>query len=34
MAGNRSLFAHSTLNPVPMVLNGGYPPSTGRNPRP
>jgi mono/diheme cytochrome c family protein len=25
---------HSAVNPIRMVLNGGYPPSTGGNPRP
>lgn len=34
LAGNPSLAGHSTLNALRMVLNGGYPPSTGGNPRP
>jgi mono/diheme cytochrome c family protein len=34
LAGNRSLTAHSAINPIRMVLNGGYPPTTGGNPRP
>lgn len=34
LAGNVSLSAESALNPVRMVLNGGYPPSTSGNPRP
>jgi mono/diheme cytochrome c family protein len=34
LAGNRSLTTHSALNPIRMVLNGGYPPSTEGNPRP
>ncbi|MGV3653776.1 MAG: c-type cytochrome, partial [Noviherbaspirillum sp.] len=34
LAGNRSLAAHPPTNPIRMVLNGGYPPSTGGNPRP
>ncbi|MDO8301421.1 MAG: cytochrome c [Lacisediminimonas sp.] len=34
LAGNQSLWAYSALNPIRMVLNGGYPPSTGGNPRP
>ncbi len=34
LAGNRSLTTASAINPVRMVLNGGYPPSTGGNPRP
>lgn len=34
LAGNRSLTASSATNPVRIILNGGYPPSTGGNPRP
>ncbi|HYD63598.1 MAG TPA: cytochrome c [Noviherbaspirillum sp.] len=34
LAGNRSLAANPALNPIRMVLNGGYPPSTAGNPRP
>jgi mono/diheme cytochrome c family protein len=34
LAGNRSLTAHTPINSIRMVLNGGYPPSTGGNPRP
>lgn len=34
LAGNQSLSVNSALNPIRMVLNGGYPPSTGGNPRP
>jgi cytochrome c553 len=34
LAGNRSLIAHSAINPIRIVLNGGFPPSTGGNPRP
>jgi mono/diheme cytochrome c family protein len=34
LAGNRSLAAYSPINPVRMVLNGGYPPTTEGNPRP
>ncbi|MEO7494193.1 MAG: cytochrome c [Massilia sp.] len=34
LAGNRALVAGSAINPVRMVLNGGYAPSTGGNPRP
>lgn len=33
LAGNNALVA-STVNPIRMVLNGGYPPSTAGNPRP
>jgi mono/diheme cytochrome c family protein len=33
LAGKRSLVA-SPVNPIRMVLNGGYPPSTAGNPRP
>ncbi|MGZ5001324.1 MAG: c-type cytochrome, partial [Methylomonas sp.] len=34
LAGNRALTMHSAVNPIRMVLNGGYPPSTSGNPRP
>ena len=34
LAGNRSLTMEPAINPVRMVLNGGYPPSTSGNPRP
>lgn len=34
LAGNRSLTVHPAINPIRMVLNGGYPPSTAGNPRP
>jgi mono/diheme cytochrome c family protein len=34
LSGNRSLTAHSAINSIRIVLNGGYPPSTGGNPRP
>lgn len=34
LADNRSLTIESAVNPIRMVLNGGYPPSTGSNPRP
>jgi mono/diheme cytochrome c family protein len=34
LAGNRSLAAEIAMNPVRMVLNGGYPPGTAGNPRP
>lgn len=34
LAGNVSLSADSALNPIRIVLNGGYPPSTAGNPRP
>jgi mono/diheme cytochrome c family protein len=34
LAGARSLVAPSAVNPIRMVLNGGYPPSTEGNPRP
>ena len=33
LAGNNSIAA-SAVNPIRMVLNGGYPPSTSGNPRP
>jgi mono/diheme cytochrome c family protein len=34
LSGNRSHDANSTINAIRMVLNGGFPPSTGGNPRP
>ncbi|MBC7499401.1 MAG: c-type cytochrome [Herminiimonas sp.] len=34
LAGARSLTGQSAINPIRIVLNGGYPPSTGGNPRP
>lgn len=34
LAGNRALTLDNALNPIRMVLNGGYPPSTQGNPRP
>jgi mono/diheme cytochrome c family protein len=34
LAGNQSLSVNSALNPIRIVLNGGYPPSTKGNPRP
>jgi mono/diheme cytochrome c family protein len=34
LAGNRSLSVQSTINPIRMVLNGGYPPTTKGNQRP
>jgi mono/diheme cytochrome c family protein len=34
LAGNRSLAIASAINPIRIVLNGGYPPSTAGNPRP
>ncbi|WP_296658476.1 cytochrome c [Paraburkholderia sp.] len=34
LANNQSIQMHSAVNPIRMVLNGGYPPSTDRNPRP
>lgn len=34
LAGNRSLAAEIAMNPVRIVLNGGYPPGTAGNPRP
>ncbi|WP_292932703.1 cytochrome c [Noviherbaspirillum sp.] len=34
LAANQSLSADSALNPIRIVLNGGYPPSTAGNPRP
>jgi mono/diheme cytochrome c family protein len=34
LAGNRAITMPSSINPIRMVLNGGYPPSTAGNPRP
>jgi mono/diheme cytochrome c family protein len=34
LAGNQSIQMDSPVNPIRMVLNGGYPPGTLRNPRP
>ncbi len=34
LAGNRALTLDIALNPIRMVLNGGYPPGTQGNPRP
>jgi len=34
LAGNRAITMLSSINPIRMVLNGGYPPSTAGNPRP
>jgi mono/diheme cytochrome c family protein len=34
LAGNRSITAHSAINSIRVILNGGYPPSTSGNPRP
>ena len=34
LAGNASLKADTAINPVRMVLSGGFPPSTQGNPRP
>jgi mono/diheme cytochrome c family protein len=34
LAGNRAITMASAINPVRMVLNGGFPPSTSGNPRP
>jgi mono/diheme cytochrome c family protein len=34
LAGNRSLALPSAVNPIRLVLNGGYPPGTAGNPRP
>jgi mono/diheme cytochrome c family protein len=34
LAGNRALTSASAINPIRMVLHGGYPPSTAGNPRP
>ena len=34
LAGNRSIVMSSPVNAIRMVLNGGYPPGTAKNPRP
>ena len=34
LAGNRALTMAAAVNPIRIVLNGGYAPSTGGNPRP
>lgn len=34
LAGNRSLLLAQPTNPIRALLHGGYPPSTGGNPRP
>ena len=34
LAGNHSLTMASAVNPIRLVLNGGYPPGTAGNPRP
>jgi mono/diheme cytochrome c family protein len=34
LAGNQSIQMASAVNPIRMVLNGGYPPGTAGNPRP
>jgi mono/diheme cytochrome c family protein len=34
LANNQSIQMISAVNPIRMVLNGGYPPSTDGNPRP
>ena len=34
LAGNPSIEMQSSVNPLRMVLNGGYPPQTSQNPRP
>ncbi|GLQ91101.1 c-type cytochrome [Dyella acidisoli] len=34
LAANQSIQMSSSVNPIRMVLNGGYPPGTIRNPRP
>jgi mono/diheme cytochrome c family protein len=34
LAGNQSIQMASAVNPIRMVLNGGYPPGTEGNPRP
>lgn len=34
LADNQSITMKSVMNPVRMVLNGGFPPATGGNPRP
>lgn len=34
LAGNHSMLMASAVNPIRMVLNGGFPPGTAGNPRP
>src|SRR5690606_20101781 len=34
LAGNQSIMMVSPVNPIRMVLNGGYAPGTRKNPRP
>ncbi len=34
LAGNRAITMSSSVNPIRMVLNGGFPPGTEGNPRP
>jgi mono/diheme cytochrome c family protein len=34
LAGNRAITMQSAVNPIRMVLNGGFPPGTHANPRP
>ena len=34
LAGNQSIVMASPVNSIRMVLNGGYPPGTAKNPRP
>jgi mono/diheme cytochrome c family protein len=34
LAGNPSIQMESSVNPVRMVLNGGFPPGTAGNPEP
>ena len=34
LAGNQSIQMESAVNPIRMVLNGGYPPGTALNPMP
>src|SRR6185312_2806974 len=34
LAQNQSIEMESAVNPIRMVLNGGYPPQTAGNPRP
>ena len=34
LAANQSITMASPVNPIRMVLNGGYPPGTKKNPRP
>ena len=34
LAGNQSIQMGSAVNPIRMVLNGGYPPGTAGNPMP